>query len=101
MAHKSISRIVHECCDAIFDEYSAEVMHCPMTSAEWKAVAAEFSSRCNFHYTLGAIDEKYLAIRCNRNGGPLYFNYKGFYSFTLFALVDANYKFMWEDVGVN
>ena len=23
MAHNSISRIVHECCDAIFDEYSA------------------------------------------------------------------------------
>ena len=101
VAHNSISRIVRECCDAIFDEYSAEVMHCPRTCAEWKAVAAEFSERWNFHYTLGAIDGKHVAIGCPRNGWSLYFNYKGFHSINLFALVDANYKFMWVDVGVN
>ena len=76
-------------------------MHWPRTSAEWKAVAADFSSRWNFHHTFGAIDGKHLAIRCPKNGGSLNFNYKGFHSIILFALVDANYKFMWVDVGVN
>ena len=98
VAHNSICRIVCECCDAIFEEYSEEVMHCPRTSAEWKAVA---SSRWNFHRTLGAIDGKHVAIRCPKNGGSLYFNYKGFHSIILFAFADANCKFMWEDVGVN
>ena len=95
VAHNSISRIVHECCDAGFDEYLAEA------SAEWKAVAAEFSSLGNFHRTFGAIDWKHVAIRCPRNGGSLYFNYKGFQSIILFALVDANYRYMWVVVGIN
>ena len=50
-----------------------EVMHCPRTIAEWKTVAAEFSSWWNFHHTLGAIDGKHVAIRCPRNGRSLYF----------------------------
>ena len=83
-----------ECCDAIFDECSDEVMHFPRTSAEWKAVAAEFSSWWNFHHTLGPIDGKHVAIRYPRNGMSLFYNYKGFHSIILFALVDANYKFM-------
>ena len=55
-------------------------------------MAAEFSSRWNFHHTLGATDGKHVAIRCPKKGGSLYF---------LFACVDANYMFMWVDVGVN
>ena len=101
VAHNSISRIVCESSDVSFDENSDEVMHCPRISAEWKAVAAEFSSWFNFQQTLGAIDGKHVAIRYPRNGGLLYFNYKGFHSIILFALVDANCKFMWVDLGVN
>ena len=84
-----------------FDEYSDEVMHYPRTSAKWKAVATDFSSRWNFYHTLGAIDGKHVTIRCPKNGRSLYFNCKGFHSIILFALVDANCMFMWVDVGVN
>ena len=90
---------VCEYCDSISDEYSAEVMHFPRTSAEWKAVAAEFSSRWNFHHTLGATDGKRVVIRCPRNGGSLYYNYKSFHSIIQFAIVDANY--MWVDMSIH
>ena len=33
--------------------------------------------------------------------GSYYFNYKGFYSLILQALVDASYKFMYADIGAN
>ena len=45
---------------------------------------------------MGALDAK-----PPNNGGPPYFNYKGFHSIVLMALVDADYKFIWVDIGAN
>ena len=56
VAHNTISVIVRQTCEAIVAEYGEEVVQCPHTSDAWKQVAAEFSSRWNFHHTLEAID---------------------------------------------
>jgi hypothetical protein len=45
------------------------------------------------------MDGKHLACRCPPYTGSQYFNYKGFYSILLFALVDADYKFIWADLS--
>ena len=96
VAHNTISKIIPETCDAIVLELSDEVMHCPNSPEEWKEVADKFSKRWNFHNT---IDGKHVALRCLPSAGSLYYNYKGFRSVILLALVDAEYKFLFTDVG--
>jgi len=53
----------------------------------------EFST-CN-----GDIDGKHVVLQCPRNSASEHFNYKNAFSIVLFALVDANYNFMFVDVG--
>ena len=40
-----------------------------------------------------------MAVTCPLNSGYMYRNYSGFFSVVLIALVDADYKFLWNDVG--
>ncbi|XP_050693866.1 putative nuclease HARBI1 [Eriocheir sinensis] len=99
VAHNTISLIIPETCEAIFQEYKHEVLSCPKTPDEWKKVASLFSKRWHFHHTVGALDGKHIAIRCPPNGGSRYYNYKGFHSIVLMAVADADYKFLFCDVG--
>ena len=99
--HNSISLIVKEVCNAIVDEYADEVIEAPTTEQQWRRTADQFSRRWQFHHCLGAIDGKHIAIQCPRKAGSEFYNYKGFHSIILMALVDADYKFSWVDVGSN
>lgn len=101
VAHNTISRIIPETCEAIIDHLSGEVMSCPNSPQAWKEVANKFSKKWNFHNTLGALDGKHIAIKCPPNSGSLYYNYKHFYSIILMALADADYKFLYVDIGAN
>ncbi|XP_062588068.1 putative nuclease HARBI1 [Saccostrea cucullata] len=99
VSRHTIATFIPLVCQAIVDEYKNEVIPCPTSAAEWKAIADEFERRWNVPHAIGALDGKHVAIRKPASSGSLYYNYKKFCSIVLLALVDANAKFLWIDVG--
>ena len=99
VSHNTISLIVREVCTAIRQEYAEEFISCPSTPEGWQPLAEQFGARWQFHNALGALDGKHIAIKKPNRGGSRFYNYKGFHSIVLLALVDADYKFTWCDVG--
>nr|XP_036216119.1 putative nuclease HARBI1 isoform X2 [Bactrocera oleae]XP_036216120.1 putative nuclease HARBI1 isoform X2 [Bactrocera oleae] len=73
----------------------------PSSSSEWVSIANEFAIRWQFPNCLGALDGKHITFRPSRKDGAIYYNYKGTKSTILLALVDANCKFIFVDIGCN
>ena len=99
VAANTVVKIVKRVSQAIADTYKVQVLTPPSTAEGWRSIANQFSSRWQFHNSLGAIDGKHIGLRHPPKSGSLYYNYKGFYSIVLLAIVDADYKFIWVDVG--
>jgi hypothetical protein len=61
----------------------------------------DFHTVWNFPNCCGAMDGKHIVIRCPSKGGSEFYNYQKYHSVILLANVDANYKFIYIDVGTN
>lgn len=79
--------------------YIQIIFQTPATAAEWKKIAKDFETRWHLPHAIGAIDGKHVRMQCPPNAGSMYYNYKAYHSMVLMAVCDADYKFLYVDVG--
>ena len=99
VAHNTICKFIPPVCEAIINAFGEDFMATPDTQEEWREIEAVFRTKWNLPHCLGAIDGKHVALWCPPKSGSEYFNYKGFFSIVLMAVVDGNYKFLNINVG--
>lgn len=85
-------------CRAIEQQMMASQFPRP-TEDMWRDIALQFLEKWNFPNFLGAIDGKHITIVSPAHSGSLFFNYKRSFSIVLLALVDADYRFTFVQVG--
>lgn len=98
---QALGEIIPETCHAITTVLRKEYMRFPGSEFDWMQIAETFSTKWNFPQCLGAVDGKHIRIVCPPNSGSYYFNYKGYFSIVLMAIVNADYEFTLVDVGTN
>ena len=91
-------KIVKETCAAIWDCLVDTELPEP-TTEQWREIEKQFADRWNFPNCVGALDGKHVMVTAPFNSGSQFHNYKGQFSICLMALCDANYKFIFVDMG--
>lgn len=94
----SVSNIIKGTLQAIWENLVDEFMPAPDEDG-WKNIAQDFWNIWNFPHCIGSIDGKHVKIRAPSKSGSDFYNYKGYFSIVLLAVVDARYKFIAVDVG--
>lgn len=99
LGRSTVSEIVRETCEAIWNCLSEHYCRAPKKKEHWKKISKDFEDIWNLPHCIGAIDGKHIAIKSPLNSGSLYFNYKGYFSLVLMAICDAHYVFTLIDSG--
>ncbi len=71
----------------------------PTTAEEWKEVAEGFEKQWNFPNCVGCVDGKHVVLVQPAASGSEFINYKSTFSIVLMALADADYNFIFVDIG--
>lgn len=98
MGNSTVSNIVTEVCKELWNTLRPLVLSIP-TEETWLNMAEDFLTKWGFPHCLGSIDGKHITIKCPPGSGSMFYCYKSKYSIVLMAVVDANYKFVFVDVG--
>ena len=98
MGRSTVHEIINETCEAIWQALQPDFMK-PPTRQDWEQIEKGFRLKWHFPNCVGALDGKHISIKAPPKSGSLFYNYKGYFSTNLLALVDANYKFIYFDIG--
>ena len=99
MHQSTISGIIPEVCRATYHCLKSEYLRMPNAQEEWKKIADKTVERWQFPNCFGAADGKHIPILHPKKSGSDFYNYNGFFSIVLLAIVDFDYKFLFVDVG--
>lgn len=98
ISHSAISQFVPQVLSSLKKKLHGQYLP-PASQIDWFKKAEEFWERWQFPNCVAGIDGKHVRIFSPDKSGSLFYNFKGFFSIVLFAMVDANCKFILVDVG--
>lgn len=94
----TISKIVQLVCQQIWQNLKEEYLGLP-SREKWQDIAVNFQRMSHFPNCIGAVDGKHIRIQKFRHSGSMNLNYKQYFSIVLMAVVDADYRFIYVDIG--
>ncbi|XP_022160256.1 putative nuclease HARBI1, partial [Myzus persicae] len=98
MAHNTISGIIYETCNTIWNVFGQ--IHMPFPTKDmFYQIAHDFETLWNFPNCIRCIDGKHIRIKCPKKTGSMFYNYKNYFSVHLQGVCDAKYKFITVDIG--
>ncbi|KAK0414622.1 hypothetical protein QR680_011531 [Steinernema hermaphroditum] len=98
MGVSTVSKVVKKTCDALHKALKNNI-GLPKSPNGWLELSEAFEREWNFPHALGAIDGKHIRIQKPSRSGSLFFNYKHFFSTVLLGICDADYRFLYYDIG--
>jgi len=75
MAHNTMSGIIYETCNIIWNVFGKIHMPFPTKDMFYK-IAHDFETLWNFPNCIGCIDGKHIRIKCPKKTGSMFYNYK-------------------------
>ena len=64
LGRATVSKIISDCCEAIYQVLSKKYLRSPKSPEEWKTIAQQFEDTWNIPHVIGAIDGKHVPIKC-------------------------------------
>ena len=96
--HSTITKVILQVFDAIYTVLQDDYLKCPTSQEDWPELADHITGG-SFQNAYDTVDGKYITLFHPFHTGSKFYNYMGFFSTVLMALVDYDYKFMYVDVG--
>ncbi|XP_065680298.1 uncharacterized protein LOC105847669 isoform X2 [Hydra vulgaris] len=91
--------IVHEFINAVNDILLPKYVKFPLSVENLNKHSRDFEAILGFPQCVGAVDGCRIPISAPKDQATSYYNYKGWYSIVLFAVVDSRYRFIYTSVA--
>ena len=97
----TVSNIVMEVCDAIYDVLGKDFFQTPNQAEKWNEIAEMFNSTWNILNNFGAINGKQILIQKPAYAGSHFHDYKGNEIIIALVVSGPDYECLYVDVGTN